>query len=348
MNVHINYKGLEKTPDVESTVQQHIKKLERRLQLFRPELVSLHGSVLQRSPKAGFVVALSLKLPSTDLASEQSNQQPAMAIKAAFDALIEQVTSHKELLRNHHRFPGRRHGEPRKPAGEIPFEQSLAAVKLDDVSNEDVNSYINANLPRLRRFVARELRSREDDDRIARGAISVDEVIGEAIGDALSDSHERPEKLRLEPWLYRLSIEAVDRLARADGSGGNVPLDHPESLREESGSDENVLQFHQPDDDLSSRSITANEQIASPEDLAAKDEMITLVERTLRDAGRQEREAFILYTIEGFTVDEIADITQRSAEEVKKGVHSAREHLKKALPVRDPLSDRLIEHSKTA
>lgn len=271
-----------------------------------------------------------------------------MAIKAAFDSLIEQVTSHKELLRNHHRFPGRRHGSQRKPAGQVPFEQTLASVKLDDVSNEDVNSWINANLPRLRRFVARELRSREDDERFIRGAIAVDDVIGEAIGDALSESHERPEKLRLEPWLYQLAISAIERLTRGDSNGNNIPLDRPERPRNESGSDENVLQFHQPDDDLSSRSLTYNDQIANPEELAAKDEMITLVERTLRDAGRHEREAFILYTIEGFTVDEIADITQRPAEEVKKGVHSAREHLKKALPVRDPLSDRLIENSKTA
>lgn len=348
MNVQISYKGLEKTSDVESTVQQHLKKLERRLQLFRPELVSLHGSVLQRSPKAGFVVALNLKLPSTDLASEQANQQPAMAIKAAFDSLLDQVVSHKELLRNHHRFPGRRRGSQRHPAGDVPFEQTLASVKLDDISNEDVTSYVNANLPRLRRFVQRELRTREDDERLARGAITVDDVVGEAIGDALSDSHERPEKVRLEPWLYRLAVDAIERLARGDSGGSNVPLESPARPRGEEGSDENVLQFHQPDDDLSSRSLTADENIATPEDLAAKDEMITLVERTLRDAGRHEREAFILYTIEGFTVDEIADITQRPEKEVKESVHSAREHLKKALPVRDALSDRLIEHSKTA
>lgn len=348
MNVHISYKGLEKTPDVESTVQQHIKKLERRLQLFRPELVSLHGSVLQRSPKAGFVVALNLKLPSTDLASEQSNQQPAMAIKGAFDLLLDQIVSHKELLRNHHRFPGRRRGSQRHPAGDVPFEQTLASVKLEDVSDEDVTSYVNANLPRLRRFIQRELRTREDDEHIARGSITVDDVVGEAIGDALGESHERPEKVRLEPWLYRLAVDAIDRLARGDSGGNNVPLERPERPRAEDGSDENILQFHQPDEDLSSRSLTVDQNIATPEDLAAKDEMITLVERTLRDAGRHEREAFILYTIEGFTVDEIADITQRPEKEVKESVHSAREHLKKALPVRDALSDRLIEHSKTA
>lgn len=348
MNLQISYKGLQKTSDVESTIQQHLKKLERRLQLFRPELVSLHGSVLQKSPRAGFVVALNLKLPSTDLATEQASPQPAMAIKAAFDALIAQVITHKELLRNHHGFPGRRRGTFRRPQGKVPFENTFAAVKLDDVSNADVSSYINANLPRLRRFVERELRVREDDERIGRRTLSVDEVIGEAIGDALSDSYERPEKMRLEAWLYRLSVAAMDRLASGDSSGNNVPLDRPESPRNESGSDENLLQFHQPDEDLSLRGLSRDEQIANPEELAAKDEMITLVERTLRDAGPHEREAFILYTIEGFTIGEIADITQRPEEEVRKSVHSAREYLKKALPARDELSDRLIEHSKTA
>ena len=348
MNVHISYKGLEKTPDVDLTVQQHLKKLERRLQLFRPELVSLHGSVLQKSSRAGFMVALNLKLPSTDIAAEQANPNPAMAIKGAFDALIEQVTSHKDVLRSQHKFPGRRRGSTRRFAGDVPFEQTMASVKLDSVSNEDVSSYINANLPRLRRFVARELRSREIDERIGRGEFTPDEIIGEAIGNALSDAYERPQKLGLEPWLYRLAMEAIDRLSRGDSGGSNVPLERPERPRNENGSDENILQFHQPDDDLSSRSISADDQIASPEDLAAKDEMITLVERTLRDAGRHEREAFILYTIEGFTIDEITDITQRTPEEVRKDVHTAREHLKKALPARDALSDRLIEHSKTA
>jgi RNA polymerase sigma factor (sigma-70 family) len=348
MNVQISYKGLEKIPGVESTVQQHLQKLERRLQLFRPELVSLHGSVLQKSTRAGYVVALNLKMPTGDLATEQASQQPATAIKAAFDSLINQVTSHKDVLRNHHGFPGRRRGSLRRPDGTVPFEQTFAAVKLDGVSNEDVDSYINANLPRLRRFVERELRSREDDERIVRGALSADEVIGEAIGNALSDSYERPQKIGLEAWLYRLSVEAVDRLTGGDSGGGNVPLESSARLRNEDGSDESVLQFHQPDDDLSARSIDMDDQIANPEQLAAKDEMITLVERTLRDAGHHEREAFILYTIEGFTIQEITDITQRPEEEVRRNVHTAREHLKKALPVRDPLSDRLIEQARTA
>ncbi len=347
MNVHISYKGLEKTPDLDSTVQQHLKKLQRRLQLFRPELVSLHGSVLQNSPRAGYVVALHLKLPSTDLASEQANPSAPVAIRAAFDSLIDQLGRHREMLRNRHNYPRRHHATGRKVIGEVPFEDTIAAVKPPSISNDDVSKYINANLPRLRRFVIRELRFREDNDQLQHGALSPDEVIDEAISAALAGGIERPERMALEPWLHRLSVEAIDRLT-SDSSPGNVPLDTPERSTDGNGSDESILQFHQPDADLSSHSIAVNEQVATPEDLAAKDEMIGLVERALRDAGRNEREAFILFTVEGFTVDEIADITQRMPEEVRKSVHTAREHLRRALPVRDPLSDRLIEQALSA
>ena len=86
----------------------------------------------------------------------------------------------------------------------------------------------------------------------------------------------------------------------------------------------------------------------NPEDLAARRELIDLVERSLRDAGRAEREAFILFTIEGFTVEEISDITSHTAEQVRLAIRAAREHLQRALPIKDPLKDKLVEYAKSA
>ncbi len=73
--------------------------------------------------------------------------------------------------------------------------------------------------------------------------------------------------------------------------------------------DEAVLQFHQPDEKLFEENVIPDPTANNPEELAARRELISLVETTLRDAGRNEREAFIFYTIEGFTLEEIADIT---------------------------------------
>jgi RNA polymerase sigma-70 factor, ECF subfamily len=109
-----------------------------------------------------------------------------------------------------------------------------------------------------------------------------------------------------------------------------------------------VLQFHQPDEKLYEENLITDPGESNPEELAARRELIKLVERTLREAGRIEREAFILYTIEGFTLDEIADITNHTVEEVRAAVRRAREHLQRALPIQDPLKDRLVEYSKSA
>ena len=112
--------------------------------------------------------------------------------------------------------------------------------------------------------------------------------------------------------------------------------------------DEAALQFHQPDEKLFEENVIADPTANNPEELAARRELISLVETTLRDAGRNEREAFILYTIEGFTLEEIADITNHTVEEVRAAIRKAREHLQRALPMKDPLKDRLVEYSRSA
>jgi hypothetical protein len=42
MNVHFSYK-LHKTPDIENEVSHHLEKIQKRLQVFRPDLLHLKG-----------------------------------------------------------------------------------------------------------------------------------------------------------------------------------------------------------------------------------------------------------------------------------------------------------------
>jgi RNA polymerase sigma-70 factor, ECF subfamily len=317
MNVHISYK-ISKTSDLEKLINRQVQKLDRYLQVFRPELVHLKGIIEENPAHEGVVVSLNLRLPSGQMAAHESATAIA-AIKAAFDELTGQLKKHKELLRNHHKF-GRRRGPERAGAGTVPFEQTLAAVKPETISASDIANYIDVNLPRLKRLIQRELDFREREGQIPPGQIAVDDVVGEAIAEALSEQHDKPERMKLEPWLYRLAKQAIGRLGSENRDEG--------SLTTGDGI---------PDSDAD-----------NPEELAARRELISLVEITLRDAGRNEREAFILYTIEGFTLEEIADITNRSSEEVRASIRKAREHLQRALPIKDPLKEKLVEYSRSA
>jgi DNA-directed RNA polymerase specialized sigma24 family protein len=333
MNVHVSYR-LPKTPAVEKDIQHHIEKLRKRLHVFRPELVHLKGSVEESSPREGTSVSLNLRLPSGQMAVQTSAPTASAAVKGAFEDLMQQVTKHKELLRSSHKWHRGRRGDSARPgtqAREVPFEQTLAVVYPPMVSAEDVRSYVNVNLSRLERFVEREIYIRESQEMVAADVLTKDEVIDETIAAALGDGQEKPERLALEPWLYRLALRALDELSRSDESNGHaVHLEESARRPNVRASDEPGLQFHQPDESITGATVIADGRVATPEQILASDEIMRLIASSLRDVGAGPREAFILYAIEGFGIEEIVGITGLPAEKVLASISAARDHLRKA------------------
>jgi DNA-directed RNA polymerase specialized sigma24 family protein len=333
MNVHVSYR-LHKTPAVEKDFQHHIEKLGKRLQVFRPELIHLKGVVEEISVREGTSVSLNLRLPSGQMAVQTSAPTASAAVKSAFEDLLQQVIKHKELLRSSHKWQrGRRGNSVRSvaPIRQVPFEKTLAAVYPPTVSAEDVRSYVNANLARLERFVEREIYFREAQESIAPDSLSREEVIDETIAAALGDGFDKPERIALEPWLYRLALRAMNELSRVDETDGHaVHLEDSARRPNVKASDEPELQFHQPDESITGESIVPDERAATPEQILASDEMLRLIASALRDLGSGPREAFILYAIEGFSIDEIMAITGLPADRVLGFISAARDHLRKA------------------
>ena len=328
MNVHISYK-LRKTPDLEKEINHLVEKLRKRLQVFRPELLHLKGVVEQNSPREGTTVALNLRLPTGQMAVQQAAPTPVAAIKNAFDDLRQQITRHKDLLRSSHKWP--RRGSNSRPAAQVPFEQTLAALQPSTISGDDIRSYVNANLSRLERFVDREIYFREAAEQMVSDSVTKEEVIDEVIAAALGDGGEKPEKMALEPWLYRLAIHAIgDLQARSSDHVLSVHLEDSARVPNVRASDEPELQFHQPDETLTRESVIADRRTATPEDIAYSDEMNRLMESALAAAKPRDREVFILHTIEGFSVAEIAAITDREPEAISASIVAAREHLRRS------------------
>ncbi len=329
MNVHVSYK-VHKTPDIEKEIGHQIEKIQKRLQVFRPELVHLKAVIDQNSAREGTLISLNLRLPSGQLAVQEKAPSPTAAIKAAFDELIQQIGRHKELLRSSHKWRRWRGGpqESREPG--VPFEQTLAAVLAPTISADDIGSYVNANLSRLERFVDRELYFRRADEEILEDALSTPEVVDEVIARALGD-HDRPEKLSLEPWLYRLALQAMNEMtARLHELESPVYLEDSRRRQNVQASDEAGLQFHQPDEGWTRESAIPDRRVSTPEQAAYSDEMIALVQAALRGADRTDREAFLLYGIEGFSLGEIAAITGRHSEAVRESIQRARNCVRSA------------------
>jgi RNA polymerase sigma factor (sigma-70 family) len=283
------------------------------------------------SAREGTCVSLNLRLPSGQMAVQAKASTASAAVKSAFEDLLQQVNKHKEILRSSHKWKRRQKDASARRNPSVPFEDTLAVVFPATVSAEDVRSYVNINLPRLERFVEREIYFRETAEQVLPESISKEEVIDETIAAALGEGKEKPERLALEPWLYRLALDALDELSRPEGTnGGAVPLEESARKRNVKASDEPGLQFHQPDEAITEENIIADDRVATPEQIAGSNEMMRLIASALRDVGADHREAFILHAIEGFGVEEISAITGIPPERVLTCISATRDHLRKS------------------
>jgi RNA polymerase sigma factor (sigma-70 family) len=344
MNVHVSYK-VQKTPDIEKEINHQIEKLGKRLKVFKPDLVHLKAILEQNSPREGTLVSLNLRLPSGQLATQQKAQNATAVIKIAFEELIQQLIRHKELLRSSHKWR-RWRGGAESPEPGVPFEKTLASVAVPTVSADDIGSYVDANLSRLTRFVDRELYFRHAEQEVSEDGVATEEVVDEVIARALSDV-DPPEKLALEPWLYRLAMQSMDDMfARMTESEPSIHLEESRRKQNVQASDEPALQFHQPDEGWTRESAIADKRVPTPEQAAYSDEMIALVHSALRGAERVDREAFLLYGIEGFSLNEIAAITGRHPEAVLESVQRARVHVRSAPSVAHEFAKDLFAKAK--
>lgn len=357
MNVHISYKA-GKTPDVEREFQLQIGKLQRRLQVFKPELVHLHA-IVEHENGHSWSVSVNLRLPSGQMAVQKSGANVLTAVKSGFGDVVSQLNKHKELLRGQwnwksRRGPGRR--QIMEPAA--PLEKTLAVVKPGTapseaqqhatVGNGDVSNWVNANLQRLERFVQRELRYRVATGQIRDGQITREEVIDEVIVSALSQDEEKPDELSLESWFFRLALRAIRGLTQANADTANVSLDAPAGIQNVTGSDENLLQYHQPDDSLQEENVIRDQSVRTPEEIVASEEMVAQLDFVLHEVNAEDREAFVLYALEGFTVEEIAKITDKPHDRIRKFIQHARQRIQQKLPPQNELRRSLLRHSRVA
>ncbi len=346
MNVHISYK-VPRTPDIDKEMHHCTAKVQKRLQVFRPELIHLKGLLEQNSAREGTTVSLNLRLPSGQMAAQESAPTATAAVKAVFDDLLSQISRHKELLRSSHRWRGRRAAKVRS-AAEVPFEQTLAAIPPLTATADDVRSYVNANFRRLSLFAQRQLFFRESSAQLQPDSLNPEEIVDEVVARALDEKIEKPDRMGLEPWLYRLAIQAMDDLqSRLSEAESDVHLQGMRRRRNERASDEPHLQFHQPDEAMTTESGIADARTATPEEIAYSDEMITLVQFALRGATPQDREAFVLHALEGFSTDEIVAITDRRPDQVEESIRHAREKLRQAFPDNNPFDIKRLQPTGT-
>ena len=331
MNIQITNRA-HRAPEVETEINQQVNKLGRRLRVFRPDMLSLHVDLSPGSSKrnGGLAVNLNLRMPSGQISANGLAQHGISAVKDAFRDLTSQLDAHKEHLRNRrnfHRNTAQHHG--------VPFETTLATMKAPEPNPEastgDIRLFINTNYNDLERFVRRQLRLRVGAGEISPNLVSVDEVLDETVANALDENAQHPDLMSIEQWLYRLAMQAVDLVAQRNADTGDVNIEEARGQQNVSGSDDAYLQYHEDGDELTVQDFIPDQTRSNPEQVIYSRESLDQVGGALACLDKHDRDAFVLYALEGFSVDEISSIAQRSQDDIRQSLDNARSTLNRQL-----------------
>ncbi len=325
-----------KAPELEALVQRTADKIGRLLRVFNPDLVQLHGRLSRGSPREGVLCTLNLRLPTGQLAGEENAVTAQAALRAARAELIEQIKKHKQKLR--------RESGQRRALRELPA-QAAPVPRVAGLSPLDLSHFINAHLDALREFIRRQIRWRVESGELRPGELDEREVLDEAIARGLGD-HAYLEETNRERWFLLLAADAIRRLSERDGLASGVEVvslesDLNESERLRAGQFESV----EPDDDLQHADLIPDRGMASPEDVAYTDEDVTLLEAALLRLPAEQREDLVLFTFEGFTLRELALLSERDPEAVEASLRRARELLETSREIPGDLRKMVVERT---
>jgi len=108
MKLSISYKHVEVQKPVEVEVTRHIRKLDRLLQSYEPDLVQLHAVFAKNSHKEQQACALNLSLPTGTLHASATGAKVRTCCKKAFTELEAQVKKHQSRLRKDYEWKRKR------------------------------------------------------------------------------------------------------------------------------------------------------------------------------------------------------------------------------------------------
>ena len=99
MQVHFSYHNVSRTEQLDKIIQKNLKKLEKFLSHYNPDLVHLHGTLESNGARKNTVVSLNLALPTGQLHSREKDGNLLKDVQACFSQLVDQLKKHKEALR---------------------------------------------------------------------------------------------------------------------------------------------------------------------------------------------------------------------------------------------------------
>ncbi len=322
--------------DVEAYWQKKAPRVERLLGPWKDELKRLRGTLYYHPTRRTWECRMVLQLPSGVLAAEDTAHAWTEAIDEATDELVRQIKRHKELLREEHLYKRRaRRREQMAVAGE------LLQRDVESRRREAFFQLLRPFLDQIWALAKRELQVLEEEGTLQPGEVSPEDLLDDVMLRAWERFDERPREIPLDAWLVSLLDERLNELASAPKERSlEEPVEVASGRDEVDEDDVDEVEYWAEQFFLPSEEVTLEELIPDHEfdtdwwAELSEEEQRAEVERLLRGLPRHQRQALLLQAMEGYSLDEIAMLQDRTKAEVARDIQAAKQTLLRRLSER--------------
>lgn len=117
MKLSITFKNVESHDSAETHLSRCLRKLERLLKSYAPDLVQLHGVFSKTPRKEEVSLSVTLSLPSGALHAVGAGEDLRASCKQAFNEIESQLKKHQALLRKDYEWKRKRRPRARVAEG---------------------------------------------------------------------------------------------------------------------------------------------------------------------------------------------------------------------------------------
>ncbi len=322
-------------PRVESYWAKKQPRIERLLSNYHDDLRELRLALYRHHGEQGpWELRAVLQLPTGTLVTEETGPDWRECIDVVADELVRQIKRHKEQVRKDYLYRRRRvRREDQSTAG--PY------LERDRTENrsEAFFQLLQPLLPQVYAYARRELQLMELEGRISRGRTTAQDVIDEMLTRAWDRYSGRPRKIELETWLIGLVRE---RLAELADSPETVSFSETvEGVKEEPMTPEGDLD----ETDYWLERIFQQTEPVTIEDLIpdfeadeawyqlSREEQQQRMQQALCQLPRDQREALLLYAVDGLEEAEISHLQNKDVSDVQCAIEEAKTALTRQLMV---------------
>jgi DNA-directed RNA polymerase specialized sigma24 family protein/ribosome-associated translation inhibitor RaiA len=318
MTVRYNTINYDMRPTERELVETDLERVAEHLKNFpRP---SWHVE-LERSPrKGGYGLSVHVKLSTRSLFATAWSSELRGASEAVSTKLVRQAKRHLEQLRRNERAGAESARRPVAARG--PTAEELETAR----DLEDFSDRIGHHVAQLHRVLRRELSLDERAEKVG-GAISIPDLVEDAVAYVFEHFREKPKELTPDRWLVRRGLIFLD--AELDRAGRDAePL--PEGKSEPQEDWEELMNLPVLEN-LPFDGRAADADRAEPDVVQQKLRACHATAQALKGLSPQHRTSIVLRHIEGYEIPEIAFVLNSEDERVRDWLEEAEVELQDQL-----------------